>query len=224
MPGDGSLAGGEIAEVQVVAPAAGRDAVGGRVPSRQLEGDEDRVPAGPLDAALAAFAAVTGVTVTVSPALASTVQVLQSPGVAGAYAIEQALQEGYIRGLEGKAMTGPPTFSTSLQEPVLVLSEPVRRGDEAQGRERLSKLQPWPAHGRGEHIASAALFLASDESEFVTGEALVVDGGLTAAGPSLPSRRRETTSDDVASQFDFVGLDWGTTGKAAVVRKLAPKE
>jgi HAMP domain-containing protein len=48
-------------------------------------------------------------------------------------AIEQALQEGYIRGLEGKAMTGPPTFSTSLQEPVLVLSEPVRRGDEAQG-------------------------------------------------------------------------------------------
>jgi catecholate siderophore receptor len=50
------------------------------------------IPAGPLDAALAAFAAVTGVTVTVSPALASTVQVLQSPGVAGAYAIEQALQ------------------------------------------------------------------------------------------------------------------------------------
>jgi HD-GYP domain-containing protein (c-di-GMP phosphodiesterase class II) len=48
-------------------------------------------------------------------------------------AIEQALQEGYLRGLEGKAMTGPPTFSTSLQEPVLVLSEPVRRGDEAQG-------------------------------------------------------------------------------------------
>jgi NAD(P)-dependent dehydrogenase (short-subunit alcohol dehydrogenase family) len=104
-----------------------------------------------------------------------------------------------------------------------ILTPLIHRGQEAQARERLGRLQPWPDHGRGEHIANAALFLASDESEFVTGEALVVDGGLTAAGPSLPSQRRETPSDDVAAQFDFVGLDWGSTGKAAVVRKLAPK-
>jgi hypothetical protein len=81
-----------------------------------------------------------------------------------------------------------------------------------------------PAHGRGEHIANAALFLASDESEFVTGEALVVDGGLSAAGPSLARRRKLTASDGIAQHFDFVGLDWGSTVKAAVVRKLAPKE
>ena len=104
-----------------------------------------------------------------------------------------------------------------------ILTPLIHRGQEAQARERLGKLQPWPDYGRGEHIANAALFLASDESEFVTGEALVVDGGLTAAGPSLPSQRRETASDDVATQFDFVGLDWGSTGKAAVVRRLAPK-
>ncbi len=36
----------------------------------------------------------------------------------------------------------------------------------------------WP--GTLEEIASAALFLACDESSFVTGQALVVDGGLTA--------------------------------------------
>ena len=37
--------------------------------------------------------------------------------------------------------------------------------------------------GRPEEIANAALWLASDQSSFVTGEALVVDGGLHARSP-----------------------------------------
>ena len=43
--------------------------------------------------------------------------------------------------------------------------------------------QPIPRGGRPRDIAEAALYLASDGSSFVTGHALVVDGGLTL-GPS----------------------------------------
>ncbi|MGQ3412497.1 SDR family NAD(P)-dependent oxidoreductase [Natrinema sp. LN54] len=39
---------------------------------------------------------------------------------------------------------------------------------------------PWPRFGEPEDVADAALFLASDRSDFVTGHVLSVDGGWTA--------------------------------------------
>jgi len=41
-----------------------------------------------------------------------------------------------------------------------------------------------PEGGRPQDIASMVLFLASDESEWVTGQAMIVDGGLTV-GPNF---------------------------------------
>ena len=61
-------------------------------------------------------------------------------------------------------------------------------GDPAPIQRAFAKSQPWPDFGRGEHIAGTALFLASDDSEFVTGEAIVVDGGATAEGPGRSRR------------------------------------
>ena len=46
----------------------------------------------------------------------------------------------------------------------------------------LSQIQPIKRAGLPDDIANMALFLASDESEWVTGTAMVVDGGLTAGG------------------------------------------
>ena len=50
----------------------------------------------------------------------------------------------------------------------------------------LSMIQPLPRPGYPEDIAAMALFLASDESSFVTGAAMVVDGGFTAGGSMIP--------------------------------------
>jgi NAD(P)-dependent dehydrogenase (short-subunit alcohol dehydrogenase family) len=58
---------------------------------------------------------------------------------------------------------------------------------EEAGR-HLDGLQPLPQHGTGADIAGTALFLASDDSRFVSGDALVVDGGLTAIGPDVWQR------------------------------------
>ena len=62
-----------------------------------------------------------------------------------------------------------------------------------------SWLNPWmplPTVAAPDHVAAAALWLASDASALVTGQDLPVDGGLTA-GPSasvLAAARSEVTN------------------------------
>ena len=54
-------------------------------------------------------------------------------------------------------------------------------GNEAEARKAFIARQPMGRLGTAEEIAALALYLASDESGFVTGQEFIIDGGWTAA-------------------------------------------
>jgi NAD(P)-dependent dehydrogenase (short-subunit alcohol dehydrogenase family) len=78
------------------------------------------------------------------------------------------------------------------------------RGGEEAARSSMAKSQPIPRAGRPEDIAAMALFLASDEAEWITGTAMVVDGGMNTgntrikfgSGFSGPSFERRDRTDE----------------------------
>jgi len=67
--------------------------------------------------------------------------------------------------------------------------------DRARQDEININAQPLPVAGQPEDVAQAALFLASDAARFITGETLVVDGGVTVGAKARPreSARRGFT-------------------------------
>ena len=72
--------------------------------------------------------------------------------------------------------------------------------------------QPWPDHGEPEDIANLALFLASDEARFISGETVVCDGALTAAGPSIYG------IGEKALFAGRIGVNMGSTGRDNIRR------
>jgi len=96
-----------------------------------------------------------------------------------------------------------------------ILTPLLHRGSPEAFAQMLEKLQPWPEAGRPEHVAGAALFLASEDARFVTGEALVVDGGLTAAGSNSV---RTLAAGEVATAM--AGVDRGSTGMEPTLRMV----
>lgn len=67
--------------------------------------------------------------------------------------------------------------------PMVLAGVPNTPQAEDAVRSVFARYQPIPRAGVASDIAQAALWLASDESSFVTGQAIVVDGGLTSGKP-----------------------------------------
>jgi NAD(P)-dependent dehydrogenase (short-subunit alcohol dehydrogenase family) len=77
-----------------------------------------------------------------------------------------------------------------INTPILYGTTP---GGEKIMEKTLSKLQPIKRAGSPFDIANMALFLASDESEWITGAAMVVDGGAIA-GESIRIAQQADTN------------------------------
>jgi NAD(P)-dependent dehydrogenase (short-subunit alcohol dehydrogenase family) len=77
----------------------------------------------------------------------------------------------------------------------------------------IGELQPWPDVGEADDVARVIEFLASDGARFVTGEDVVVDGGVLAAGVRLG----DAVGNNPAVR-GLAGVSRGTTGDRSVVR------
>ena len=70
------------------------------------------------------------------------------------------------------------------------ISREMQISEENEVIKYFRQMAPSRRLGTPDDIAKAALFLASDDSSFITGHALVVDGGITIGSPMDPQRLR----------------------------------
>ena len=103
---------------------------------------------------------------------AATSQTAYTASKGAVLAMTREIAVEYARkGVRCNALCPGPIDTPLLAE---LLSDPERR-------QRRFVHIPMGRLGRAEELANAALFLASDDSSYMTGTSLVVDGGITAA-------------------------------------------
>jgi NAD(P)-dependent dehydrogenase (short-subunit alcohol dehydrogenase family) len=112
----------------------------------------------------ASFVAVVG---------AATSQISYTASKGGVLALSRELGVEFARrGVRVNSLCPGPIDTPMLRE--------LYAADPAQAARRLVHV-PMGRFGLAEEIASAALFLASDESSFITASSLLVDGGISGA-------------------------------------------
>ena len=103
---------------------------------------------------------------------AATPQVAYTASKGAVLAMTREIAVEYARqGIRANSLCPGPIDTPLLAE---LLSDPERRA------RRLVHI-PMGRFGQAQEMAKAALFLASDESSFMTGSEFLVDGGITSA-------------------------------------------
>lgn len=76
----------------------------------------------------------------------------------------------------------PGLIETGMTKPMFDMAKAANKED------KIGQLNPLRRAGAPSEIAATALFLASDESSYVNGQAFAVDGGLSSSLPFVPGR------------------------------------
>ena len=96
--------------------------------------------------------------------------------------VQTACNELYGTGVRVNAIA-PGLIETGMTKPIF-------DGARARGNEdKIGQLNPLTRYGVPIEIANAALFLASDESSYVNGQTIAVDGGLSTSHPVVRKKR-----------------------------------
>ena len=111
----------------------------------------------------------------------------------------------------------PYRIRVNAVAPGPLMTELFHRGDPAAAERAILERQPWPEVGRARDVAGVVVFLASPDAGFVTGETIVVDGGILARGPAVFG------SGSDSPLLKAAGLDRGSTGEPSEVRRLGPR-
>ena len=70
------------------------------------------------------------------------------------------------------------------------MTRPIFERARARGSDaKIGQLNPLQRNGETSEVAAIVLFLASDAASYVNGQAIAVDGGLSASHPVVPPRR-----------------------------------
>ena len=103
---------------------------------------------------------------------AATPQIAYTAAKGGVLSMTREIATEFARrGIRANALCPGPIETPLLRD---LLADPQRR-------ERRLVHIPMGRFGQPEEIAKAALFLASDDSSYMTGASLLIDGGITAA-------------------------------------------
>lgn len=108
--------------------------------------------------------------------ISSVVGLMGNPGQAN-YAASKAGMIGMTKSLAKEVATRG--ICINCIAPGFIETDMTSKLTEEQ-KQQILKQVPMGRLGSGREIANAALFLASDESQYITGQVLTVDGGLTA--------------------------------------------